>query len=293
MALALPIVCLLSSVIVSERASNASRRAQKQGEWVPPPRIYRCHEVGDAERRQPEYRASRDYGSARRLRGNVALVSIRVGGSSARWTRELVADALVAGELAKKFYTEHARAAGIDDLDVHFRPHGLESATFVVPAIATDPHRVMTRETASALRSAIEESVRGALSHTLGELTEEYRAKGYDEIAYLIELPILSPPRSEAFRAFAHYDAPGAPEVAIVMEAESDLGRHTMIFAHEGLHLFGADDLYRVTPRDALDVGDIMGDACEHVTPANVGDTTAWAIGWRDAPPPRKYAIRD
>jgi hypothetical protein len=283
---------VVASLIVGQGDVAEPTQGGKQSGWVPPQRVFRCHEVGDVERTQTEYWASREYGSARRLRGNVALVSIRVGGSAARWTPSLVGDALIAGELSRKFYVEQARAAGLDDLEVHFRPHGLESATFMVPSIATDPHRVMTGETASALRAAIEESIRGALAHTLDQLTDEYRAKGYDEVAYLIELPILSPPRSQAFRAFAQRDAPRAAEVAFVMEAESDLGRHAMIFAHEGLHLFGADDLYRITPRDPLDVGDIMGDACEHVIPANVGDTTAWAIGWRDDVPTRKYAIR-
>ena len=59
--------------------------------------------------------------------------------------------------------------------------------------------------------------------------------------------------------------------------------------AHEGMHLFGADDLYRIKNVDKRDDDDIMGEYCTGFLRAKVNDATSFAVGWRPAAPPRGY----
>jgi hypothetical protein len=75
--------------------------------------------------------------------------------------------------------------------------------------------------------------------------------------------------------------------MAIVFEASSVVAEAS-VAAHEGLHLFGADDLYRLTPEDAGDSNDLMS-VCRGFSGNGIEDATAWAIGWLDAPPARRY----
>ena len=66
-----------------------------------------------------------------------------------------------------------------------------------------------------------------------------------------------------------------------------------MTVTHEQFHLFGADDLYRVEHVDKGDAHDIMGEYCTGFRQAALNDATAYAIGWRAAPPARGYKFVD
>jgi hypothetical protein len=70
-----------------------------------------------------------------------------------------------------------------------------------------------------------------------------------------------------------------------------DLGDFAVTVSHEGLHLFGADDLYRMRTVDPGDAHDIMAEACNGFRQATIGDATAYAVGWLATPPRRPYPI--
>lgn len=258
---------------------------------IAPPPSWACTVGDDAERVRPAYTAGRAYGSARRLRGRVALVSLRVGGGAEAWRGQLGADHQIAGELAAKFFRERSREFAISDLEIEHLPMALESVAFLMPDLKVDDRNRLLPGVPEAIRDQTRETVKAALGATLERLVADYRRKGYDEVAFIVSLPTGGGPRDCAIMAWPGFQDEGFVEMAVLFVARRSLGENAFIFAHEGLHLFGADDLYAIRPRDARDGDDVMGVYCTHVIPATVGDATAWAIGWRDEKPTRAYQL--
>jgi len=63
--------------------------------------------------------------------------------------------------------------------------------------------------------------------------------------------------------------------------------------AHEGLHLFGADDLYNIAGADDYAPTDIMHYRSSNLQYADVGDLTAWAVGWARARPNTPFVVEE
>jgi len=118
-------------------------------------------------------------------------------------------------------------------------------------------------------------------------LTTILRKEGYEEIAFLLHLPIPTEARD-----FAYPAAEGAePEVAVIF-ALQPLDSMAPAAAHEALHLFGAGDLYALTVFDDRDSRDVMRAACRGFADLEIREMTAYAIGWRNAKPARAYPTR-
>ena len=95
-------------------------------------------------------------------------------------------------------------------------------------------------------------------------------------------------PTKEVAREFALWAEDDGIDTAIVQQTPSHAESGT--YAHELIHLFGADDIYRLTKVDPADDGDIMGGRCVLLRDTRIGEATAWAVGWKASPPARAYA---
>jgi hypothetical protein len=63
--------------------------------------------------------------------------------------------------------------------------------------------------------------------------------------------------------------------------------------AHEGLHLFGADDLYNIDKARDYAVRDIMNHLPRYLFEARIDSITAYAIGWLADQPEAPFPIED
>ena len=63
--------------------------------------------------------------------------------------------------------------------------------------------------------------------------------------------------------------------------------------AHEGLHLFGADDLYNISGASQYAVRDIMNHTPRYLNQAEVDSITAFAIGWLEDVPEVPFKVKN
>jgi hypothetical protein len=150
------------------------------------------------------------------------------------------------------------------------------------PTIKVDAKKRVTPESARALVDEVSWELQQVLGTALEDTARHIKREGYAEVAFVVHFPFAS-----GSREFA-YPVPLADvDLAFVFEEPLDfLGTVT---AHEELHLFGADDLYPLDVYDPGDADDVMRAACRGFSAMNVGDMTAYAIGWRPTPPARGY----
>lgn len=246
----------------------------------------RCRDLplpaGDIELRQEYDLSYRGRGSARRLRGRVALVHLRLMSPKLQWTIQRVGDVDRSALLTSDFLETRAWASHVQDLEIVSFAWSL-ATTLELPQVIVDSKG---RPTPPSARELVRQSLRASeasLGATMRQLTAILRKEGHDEIAFLLHLPLPTEARD-----FAYPAVDGEPDVAVVF-ALQDLDSMAPASAHEALHLFGADDLYNLTVFDDRDSRDVMRAACRGFGGFEIREMTAYAVGWRNAKPARAY----
>jgi hypothetical protein len=250
-----------------------------------------CTEAAN-ERDEDTYLALRDTGSALRLRGKVAMLHVQLGGGAAAWPASITTRVDEAALLSQKFYLDQAKRFGVTDLKFDVIPWPLHSAQVQLPNLTANSHQLLDPATEAKLRDEAEAGIETGFGSSLASIIASYKQKGYDSVGFLIYLPANTDARDFAWRATKSEGA-DQPEIAILFPRKDQLDHLSVVAAHEGLHLFGADDLYRMKVEDKGDAHDLMGDYCTGFRQTTLDDTTAYAVGWRDKPPARRYAIAD
>jgi hypothetical protein len=249
-----------------------------------------CIEVND-ERDRATFYAYRNSGSARRLRGKIALLHIRLDTADRTLSKTSITRVESAAIAAKEFYMRQARAHGIAPLDIDLVPWKLDTPVNL-PALRLDRLNAVDPATRDRVRAAARLAIETALNSTLEAIVARYRKDGYDEVGFFVYLPVVTPARAFAWFAVSQSSRDFA-DVGYVFAENHQLGELASIVSHEGLHLFGGDDLYRVVPRDPGDAKDLMNDVCSGLGQAKIGEATAYAIGWQPTRPVRRYTIVD
>ncbi len=241
---------------------------------------------GDArERDHAAYVAERNRGLSRRMRGKVGVIDLRIASAAAEpWTPLLVRRADLEAANARAFILQAAVRSQVTDLSLDIVPWTVTTDLARID-LPTDARGRADWGAVDALRARVLDTVRSATGVSVVQAARALKAKGYAEVAVMVRLPT-----TRIIREFATASDAAGLEVAFVQQPGQRMEPGT--YVHELLHLFGADDLYRLHDRDARDEGDVMGGPCGGALQrATIADATAWAIGWRDAPPERLYAI--
>lgn len=237
----------------------------------------------DRERDAPAYTAEyRGIGSAKHLRGKVAVLEIRLASAAAEaWTGADVRRASEDASAARSFVLSEAARYGIHDLAIEIFPWTVETE---LPQV-----KVQTDELGRPLDDAAVDvayaHVKRATGVSIPQAVASLKQDGWSEVAVMLRLPTR-----EIRREYAEPAREDGIDIAVVQ-----LGQQPGTYAHELLHLFGAADLYRIASVDPRDDDDVMGGACggRAWTRSRIGDATAWAVGWRAKPPDRTYAFGD
>jgi hypothetical protein len=221
-------------------------------------------------------------GTAPWMRKNVVVVHLRVEAPGARWSDAERARLDLAAAAATRFYEREARRYNVTDLRIRTVTWPL-LASVPIPDISPGARNVMSSSAALALETAVKAGLRSAEARTLDGIAEGYKKQGYDAVAFIAYVPTDTSARSYA----EPHGRDDNAEMAFVFETKTLIGMSSAA-AHEGLHLFGADDLYQLTPADDGDAHDIMS-VCRGFQGNEIGEATAWSIGWRPRPPARRY----
>jgi hypothetical protein len=238
------------------------------------------------ERDRAEYVVTRKEGSAGALRGRVAMLHIRVGSPQLRWTRAGELNVDRAAIMSQRYVLTSAKNYQVNDVRYDVIPWSLNTG-YALPPMPTNTNNRLDDATMRIIREGSKKAIETALSVPLERVVGDFKRDGYQAVAFVIYFPVKTTARDFAFSAFRGDDS--APEAAFIFSPTSEFGHFAVTVAHEGLHLFGADDLYRVQPLDKGDKHDIMGEYCTGFRQAVIGATTAYAVGWLEKPPTRGY----
>ncbi len=222
-------------------------------------------------------------GAARWLRGKVVLVHLRIEAPGVVWTPDERRRMELAANAVTKLYEREAKRHGVRDLDLRTVAWPFKTSV-AFPKLAPGAYDILPTATADALESAVRRGLRQAESRSLDGIAAGYRQQGYEHVAFIAYIPTMTSARSYAS---PRESADKSAELAFVFETKTLTGMASSS-AHEGLHLFGADDLYRKHPEDDHDAHDLMS-RCRGFKGNGIFDATAWAIGWRKDPPARRY----
>jgi hypothetical protein len=242
----------------------------------------------NAERTDDDYRVTRNSGSALSLRGRVAALHVMLGGGRQAWPTALTTKIQEAALLSQRFYLDQAARHGVTDLTFEVIAWPLMDAPVDLPKLTVDGRKRLDDQTEQAVHDDAQKAIERALGTSLESVVLAYREKGYASVAFYIHLPITTNARDFAMRATAKHPKT-KPEIAILFPNVDPLGDLAVVVAHEGFHLFGADDLYRQKGFDPRDAHDVMSDYCTGFKQAIAGDATAYAVGWSATPPVRPF----
>jgi hypothetical protein len=221
------------------------------------------------------YLAARGVGRAAELEGRVVVAYLLVDPDGpGRWTE--LDRVFARGTLTRveQWYVAKAKARGV------VAPEFVERV-FAVPLAAGDlpifPNVAIARRTAWILA--------GNLGHdSVEQLLDALAAQERADQAVLL---IHSPQSERSFAASCTRAGSCEAEMAFIYvpNGPSTWDELAYTLAHEGLHLFGADDLYDVRGAEDYEPTDLMNYPSTRLEYADVGDLTAWAVGWaRDRP---------
>ncbi len=244
------------------------------------------------ERSYPDYAAKRNHGSAHALTGKVLLLHLRLKSASYPWTTAQTRTVENAMILAERYYEDMAvkdgQSLAVDSVvwDVN--------TSFAPTPFALDTRKLMTANAMRLYRDEARSAAEIGLQKSLSRVVADAGiAKGYNEVAFFIHMPMDTQARDFAFAALQSDNKDYAEAAFIFVPRGRDFGNFSVTIAHEGLHLFGADDLYRIRNIPPEESREVMNAYCTGFGQAVMLDATKYAIGWRKVPPVRPYPFTD
>lgn len=248
-------------------------------------------EVLTTERDLSAYRAARGRGSARRLRGKVVILNLRLKTPGASWSRAAELKVEQAVLATHRFYLAEAERHGVRDLTLEMPSWSLD-VTVDLPYLRMNTANMLDDDTMKRVRLASIAAIERGLGEKITRTLSKYRAQGYAEVGFLVHLPTSTNARPFHWSGIRG-DGVDFADTAFLFTSNVDLPALAALTSHEGLHIFGADDIYRMRFDDPADRDDIMNDYCTGFRRTRVGDMTAYGVGWRNAPPARAYGLVD
>jgi len=115
------------------------------------------------------------------------------------------------------------------------------------------------------------------------------------EAADQVMLVVHSPQNARSFTSMCRRGGDCDWEISLVYVPNGPATWDGLGFtlAHEGLHQFGAGDLYNVSGAADYATTDVMHYLSARLEYAEVGDLTAWAVGWARNPPITPFIVEE
>ncbi|MBT4498619.1 MAG: hypothetical protein HOC74_12900, partial [Gemmatimonadetes bacterium] len=235
-----------------------------------------------------EYVASPGLGPSGRLRGRVVIAYVFIDdGKESRWSKRNRQAVLGSMDRVEKWYGQWAERYGGEGLE------------FV--------RRVFVYDRDPLLRNAFEELINRDvqtgydLAERMVELEGAETVNGFlerlrvEERADQVVLLLHVNKQSRSYALRCSYGCWSEAEYAFLFQTNSFNDWDALLYAqaHEGLHLFGADDLYNIDKARDYAVRDIMNHLPRYLFEARIDSITAYAIGWLADQPEAPFPIED
>lgn len=229
------------------------------------------------------YQAARSAGPAAALRGRVVVAYVLVDPAGPRrWTDVDRVFARSTLSRVERWYAAKAKERSAFAVEFVDR-------VFEVPLAAGDlpsfPNVDVARSTALQLVANLgHDSVRQWLA-----------ALATEEAADQVMLVVHTPQNARSFASVCISGGYCDAELALVYVPNGPTSWDNLAFtlAHEGLHLFGAADLYNVSGAASYAPTDLMHYSSSRLEYADVGDLTAWAVGWAADRPKTPFTVEE
>ncbi len=234
-------------------------------------------------------RVDYDLGTCRNLSGNVSVVLFYMDDFESSWTPEEITN-----------FTDNEVKPGLAFLEKEAKLHGVELNLSIKQSYSSifydDEVIVSTKATGLATIDVISQAAYSLNYASDKEMLADFKSQyGTEVVCFTIfnkngTAYAINPKRGANLEVEEHcivfaYD--------LNSNRNDPIGSQSSIVAHEMLHLFGAEDFYTTVDRKALArkyyPADIMLGANYYIITNNIGDATAFYIGWSDEVPDVLY----
>jgi len=251
--------------------------------------VQKVIEQGEKERTdRTEYVASPGLGPSSRLLGRVVIAYVFIDdGKESRWSQRTRQSVLRNMDRVEKWYRQWAEQYGKDGLEFVRRVFVYDKD----PLLRNAFEELINRDVQTGYDLA-ERMVELQGEETVNRFLERLRVEEKADQAMLL-LHVNKQSRSYAMRC--SYGCWSEAEYAFLFQKNSRNDWDALLYAqaHEGLHLFGADDLYNIEKARNYAVRDIMNHLPRYLFEARVDSITAYSIGWLRERPEAPFAIEN
>lgn len=232
------------------------------------------------------YYAGRDQGPAKRLSGKVVIIYVFVdAGRGSDWTHRQRLFAVRILKQVERWYAERARDWSQREPVFSERVFNYTRDPWLDRAL----HRLGSGE----------EGVGFELARRVAQLRGEDIVNRFLETIAIEEgaqqamllLHVKKEARSYAVPCYRPSWCTAEYAYVLAAPTRNSWERIKYLAAHEGLHLFGADDLYNIRGGRAYAPRDVMHRPSRFLVASTVDSLTAYAIGWSDHVPAAPFKI--
>ncbi len=234
-------------------------------------------------------RVDYNLGTCRNLSGNVSVILFYMDGFESSWTADEITN-----------FTNNEVKPGLAFLEKEARSYGVELNFSIKQSYSSvfydDEVIISIKETGLATIDVLSQAAHGLNYSSDEEMIADFKSQyGTEIVCFTIfnkngTAYAINPHRGQAMQIQEHciifaYD--------LNSNRNDPIGSQSSIVAHEMLHLFGAEDFYATANRKTLAKkhypADIMLGANYYIITNNIGDATAFYIGWTDKVPDVLY----
>lgn len=234
-------------------------------------------------------RVDYNLGTCRNLSGKVSVILLYMDDFESKWTDDEIAN-----------FTNNEVKPGLAFLEKEAKSYGIELDLSIKQSYSSifydDEVILSVKETGLATVDVLEQAAQGLNYSSDEEMIADFKSQyGTEIVCFTIfnkngTAYAINPHRGGNLQVEEH---------CIIFAHDLDskhndpIGSQSSIVAHEMLHLFGAEDFYATANRKALArkyyPRDIMLGANYYIITNNIGDATAFYIGWSDKVPDILY----
>ena len=279
----------IDAEVALQRAMAGATPKQQKGFRSRLSQVQKVIEQNEQERTdRTEYVASPGLGPSGLLRGRVVIAYVFIDdGKESRWSQRTRQAVLRGLDRVENWYGQWAEQYGGEGLEFVRRVFVYDRD----PLLRNAFEELINRDVQTGYDLAerlVELEGTGTVNGFLERLRVEERA---DQAVLLLHVNKQS--RSYAMRC--SYGCWSEAEYAFLFQTNSNNDWDALLYAqaHEGLHLFGADDLYNIEKARDYAVRDIMNHLPRYLFEARIDSITAYAIGWLADQPEAPFPIED
>jgi len=246
---------------------------------------YLTEQVTTEERPRSFYTVMRNFGPAKHLTGKTVVAYLFIETNQSQWSSLDRQQAISTLEFAQQWYVKQAKNYQVAEPTFVNRVFHIEGDPMMSRFHSTLSIQSPSKHDDDFTRYVVSKLGFDTPSQLLEKLQQEDQADNA-----MLFLHLNKQARSFAWPCTYRWCE---EEYTFILEPIKDPRWQSLHYtiAHEGLHLFGADDLYNIENAKTYATNDIMHYASRYLEDSEIDSLTAYAIGWSDFKPHTPFPI--